>query len=232
MFAAPALLQRFRAFTFLISSIGLSICASSAQSAVITYATPKNSSINGQPVSAEVSVETLGNTIQLVLTNKQANPTNSTQCLSGVQFRLSTGQTSGTVMTSSAMERIIGNGTYTDGGFVETGWTLARAGSDLLLDDSQGAPKHTIIGPSNLANPYASGSSALNDNSHNPYLANSATFTLSVPGVTAASSIKSVAFQFNTSDCSTIPGVVVPEPVEFALLATTSLVISRRRRAA
>src|SRR5262249_5528632 len=49
---------------------------------------------------------------------------------------------------------------------------------------------------------------------HNPFLAESATFTLNVPGVTSASSISAVKFQFGTTDGSNqVTGEDPPDPV-------------------
>jgi len=234
MSALPAL-RRGRCALILLASIFSFACVLPARAAVITYGTPGGSSTGGQPVSAEVTFTTSTNLLQVTLTNKQADPTSAVQCLSGLRFHLSTGQTSGSLTSSSGTDRTVNNDdTYTDGGTVTTGWLLATVASDLMLDDLGGdSPEHTIVGPPNGSNLYPSGNSSIKNGSHNPHLAPTATFSLNVPGVTAASTISSVVFQFNTSAGNNVSGIIVPEPAGLSILGVASLMgLARTRRPA
>jgi len=185
-------------------------------------------------VDAQVSFTTSANAVQIVLQNDQADPKSAVECLSGLQFHLSTGQTSGGLTRSSGFDRsIMGNGSYSDGANpVSSGWLLQSAGSDLKLNDlGSDSPLHTIVGPPNGSNVYANGNPSIKNGPHNPHLAPSVSFTLNVPGVTAASTISSVVFQFNTSAGNNVTGVVaVPEPASAGIIGLCSIGACARRR--
>ena len=68
---------------------------------------------------------------------------------------------------------------------------------------------------------------------HNPFLSESATFFLNVPGVTADSTINSAMFSFGTTagvDVHGVHGEIVPEPATLSLLAFGGLAMLRRRK--
>ena len=120
-------------------------------------------------------------------------------------------------------------GGYSDGAVISTGWALSTSGSDLYLDrlGQPQANRNTIIGPPGGTNAYANANPSITGNSHNSHLGLSATFTLNVPGVTSASSISAVTFQFNTGYGSTLPGV--PEPTSTTAVALMLAALSRLR---
>jgi hypothetical protein len=124
------------------------------------------------------------------------------------------------------------NGTYIDGAIVATGWSLSTVGSDLKLNllGNPTAPDHTIIGPPNGANLYANANPSVNNGVHSPFFGLSASFTLSVPGVTAASTISGSVFQFNTGPGNTVPGTDIPEPIALTATAGIGMLAMRRRR--
>ncbi len=201
----------------------LSVSISYAQ----TFTTPAGSQINGLPVSAQAdfTIDGIADTISITLSNLQANPTGVAQSLSDIGFVLSSGQTSGTLSSSSGIERAIAsNGTYTDGSSVATGWALTNnfsfgsfgTGLELSVLGTPMAPTHTIIGPPNTSNVYSSANSSIAGNgSHNPFFGQSATFTLSVPGIDSTTAISFVQFSFNTSVGDTVN---IPEPTSLLLL--------------
>jgi hypothetical protein len=170
------------------------------------------------------------------LENVQTDPTSAVQCLSGLLFSIDTGQTTGTITSSTATERSVNNnnpGGYADGATGPANWGLGTSGSMLWLDrlTQPNASEYTIVGPPNGSNAYANANSSVTNNPHNPHIGLSASFVLNVPGVTAASTINAVTFQFNTSYGSTVVGEVVPEPTTVAALAPLLVaVVGRRRR--
>ena len=214
------------------------LSAGSLQASIITYNTPANSSTGGQPVSAQATFTTGTDSITVVLKNLQANPTSVVQNLSDLLFTVSTGQKSGSISSSSGLERTVAkNNTYSDGAIVDTGWSLTTQGSSLYLNvlGTKIGPAHLIIGPPGGAT-YANANGSIAGNGpHNPFLAESATFVLNVPGVTSASSISAVTFSFGTTEGANEVVGVVPEPATLALAASglavmLGVAMARRRR--
>jgi hypothetical protein len=86
--------------------------------------------------------------------------------------------------------------TYTLGSTVAAGWVYSQPSSTQgLLDDLNGTghagPKHLIIGPPDGSNTYsaANDSIAKTGGPHNPFLNQTATFEVSGPGITAATTV-------------------------------------------
>jgi hypothetical protein len=216
-----------------ILGMALLACATVSQAALISYTTAPGANFAGQPVSAKATFTTSANQIVVLLENLQADPTAAVQCLSGLKFQVSTGESIGTLSSSSGTERTINDnsvGGYTVGALVSTGWGLSTSGSDLWLDrlSQPNASKYTIIGPPNGSNAYANGNPSINGGSHNPHLGLNATFTLIVPGVTGASSISAVTFQFNTAYGSEQTGDA-PEPGSAVIAGLMLAALSSRR---
>jgi hypothetical protein len=93
-----------------------------------------------------------------------------------------------------------------------------------------------IIGPPGGAT-YANANGSIAGNKpHNPFLNQSATFTITAPNVTAATTITGVVFSFGTTEGAVlIPGALVPEPSSLVLGSVGlglvgSIGLYRRRR--
>src|SRR6266852_1034225 len=92
------------------------LLAPAAEGSISTYYITAGTTVGGQPVSATATFTTSANDIQISLTNLQNNPTSVIQNLSDLAFTLSTGQTSGSLLSSSALERSVNsNGTFSNG---------------------------------------------------------------------------------------------------------------------
>jgi MYXO-CTERM domain-containing protein len=116
---------------------------------------------------------------------------------------------------------VAADGTFTDAGTVSpTHWALQTSGAQLLLNDlTGGQPKQTLIGLPNSSGVYSNANGSIAGNGpHNPFLFGPITFTLTVPGVTAASTITEVTFSFGTTVGQDVAGIV-PEPASATLIA-------------
>jgi PEP-CTERM motif len=221
----------------LLPAVLLGLAAQSANASVTFFNTPDGSLAGGQPVNATATFTTGADTVTVVLTNLQANPTSVVQSLSDLFFTLNTGENSGTISSSSAQEvTIAADGSFVLGGVVATGWGLQTSGAALLLNDLGFAgPAHTLIGPPGGATYAAANASIAGNGPHNPFLNQTATFNLNVPGVTADSFVNSATFSFGTVAGENVPGVETPEPASLALmgigLGSMGLISLGRRRA-
>ena len=225
------------------SAVTAALLAASLPAATITYTAVGTA--GGQPVNASAIFTTGLNSVSITINNNLNDPTSVVQAISDLLFTISTGQNTGTISSSSGVERTINsNGTYTLGSPVSTGWSLTTQGSSLYLNVLGTAigPAHLIIGGPNASNVYASaGGSIAGNSAHNPFLSSGTTFSLNVPGVTAASTITAAQFSFGTTAGVTVNGTaaggggdVIPEPGTLTLigLGAAALGLVRFRRQA
>lgn len=199
--------------------------ASSAEASTSTYVIPGGTTVGGEPVSATATFVTSANELQITLTNLQNNPTNVIQGLSDLAFTFSTGQTTGSLLSSSALERTInGDGTFTNGATVSTGWELETSGTGLRLHVLGTAigPAHVLIGGPGAGNLYSNANGSIAGNGpHNPFLTGTATFDIQIIGLIASSIVNTATFSFGTTEGNNVPGVPgVPGPATILLLAS------------
>jgi len=228
------------------ASLALALCAAPAAEAIsVTFGTPSGSSVGDGPVSAtaEFTIDPIADTIAIVLKNLQVNPKSVGTNLSDLFFTVSTGQTSASLLGSGGIERNVGvDGTFSDGAApVAAGWALSNVGSRFHLDVLAGAgavgPAHTILGPPDAGGVYSNANDSIAGNDpHNPFLAEQASFLLSIPGLIDTSTISEATFSFGTASGVEVTGTLVdvPEPTTMLLWATTlgggALVRWRRSR--
>jgi PEP-CTERM motif len=220
------------------------LCAFGASAATITY-TAVGTSSGGNMENASATFTTSLNSIHVTLDNFLSNPKTVAQNISDLFFTLSTGQTSGTLTSSSGREvTVASSGSYTLGPTVSTGWTLTSSGGSLLLEvlGTSTAPTHTIIGPSDngtyVGGSYSNANSSIAGNSsHNPFLKNTVSFDLMVIGVTNLTTVTGATFSFGTAAGNNLAGVAtVPEPSSASLLLLAAgsfggfLLLRRRNR--
>jgi hypothetical protein len=213
------------------------ITISSAHADTFTFTTPPGSSTSG-PVNASATFVTGAGTVTITLSDLQANPTDVAQLISGFDFVLDSGATTGTLGSQAgpAIDPLInigGGGAVTFPSGSPNHWKLnSLGGGGFQLNDlSGGQPSDLIIGPggpSGYTN--ANGSIAANG-PHNPFINQTATFVVDITGVTVDTQVESADFLFGTSDTrpviqgtpttSSTPLSSVPEPTSVLLLGST-----------
>jgi hypothetical protein len=222
--------------TFLLAGIALAGLAlgsvvAPVHAGSITYVTPPGSTVPpspGQPVSASATFTTSLHSLTIVLTDLLANPKDVGQLLSDLSFTLGNGGSLTGASLSSSSGQVItvaSNGTFTAGPTVATGWVPTLGGTSGHLDDLVGTghagPAHTIIGPPGPGGTYSAVNNSIKGNGpHNPFLNQSATFTITGAGITADTTITSATFSFGTASGVTVAGVSVPEPSAVVICLT------------
>ena len=224
-----------------VVSLGLlvvfALVASSVKADTV-FLTPAGSTLGGSPVNASATFNQSGNILTITLQNLQANPTSVIQAISGFRFTVATG--SGTLTSSSGDHiDIATNGTFSNLGVSTTDWSLSSSGGDYFLNGlGPSGPDQTIIGAPNGSGVYSNANGSIaGNNPHNPFLNQSATFSVTIPGLPANAVITNVVFQFGTGTDSVPggPGVPVPEPASMfllgsGLLGVRSFIRGRRKK--
>jgi hypothetical protein len=205
-----------------------------AGASVITISTPTDTAFSGLPVKAFAQFTTAADELTVVLGNLQADPRGVVQCLSGLLISLSSGQTSGALTWSQGTPRWVQkSGAYTDDPVADTGWQVSTTSSQLYLHvlGVEAGPAFTLLGPPATSGSYDDANNSITGNSaHNPFLAEQATYRISIPGLTAEANVTVATFVFGTASGN---DVTVPEPATAAMLALGAgvAVLHRRRRA-
>jgi len=191
----------------------------------VTFFTPSGSTTSGGPVSDQVSFTTMAGSLVITLTNLWPNPTDVAQLLSDLSFTLSNGSLAGSSLGSSSGQEITvaGNGSFTLDGTVSTGWAYSFTGTTSGLLNVLGAagPEHLIIGPPGGTTYSNANGSIAGNMAHNPFLNQTAMFTVTGGGITADTTITGATFSFGTTPGITVVGTVVPEPRTTGLMIST-----------
>lgn len=184
--------------------------------------------------------------LTVVVNDNVVNPTDVAQNLSALSFTFAGGTGGSLTGASSPALRVVNSGgTFTDAAGPTTvagvGWVYSTSSNTYLLDVLSGTghagPAHTIIGSPNSSNLYSAANGSIVGGPHDPFLANSATFTFAFTGGVDANTVLSgVNFQFGTTDKTLVAGVLqTPEPSAVFLtafgFAGLLFFASRRRRA-
>jgi hypothetical protein len=224
-----------------------------ARASTITFVTPGGSSVGDGPVDASATFTTSAGTLTIALQDLLNNPTSVGQTLNGVNFKLSDGDTVGSLSSQTGTRRTVtgtGPGQYTDDASTPYPTSLLwnyyggqnsngspTPGVDEVTSLGNMAAKPTIIGGPDSNNAYSAANGSITSGTHDPFLAGTVTVVLNIPSVDASTTISSMNFLFGTSEGEgTVPGFAIPEPSTLALavagLSATSLggILRLRRR--
>jgi hypothetical protein len=204
------------------------LAVAGARADSFTFLTPSGSSTSGGAVDASAIFVTGDGTIGITLTDLQANPRDVAQLISDLDFTLSNGAASGTLASSSGQQITVNSGgTYTLGNTGSTGWGLNDNVNGGLQLDALGyvGPAGLIIGPPGAGEKYSKANGSITKKAHNPFLNQTATFTVDISGVTMNTAIDSAVFSFGTTPgedlvTGTPSTPVIPEPPSLLLLGT------------
>ncbi len=231
--------------------IALGFSATPAHASSITFITPSGATTSGGAVDASATFTTSVGSLEIQLTDLEANPKSVAQALSGLSFTVAHGSLVGATLTTSSGQLItIGkDGKFTLGSTGSTGWSFAASGGGAsgMLDVLGGkpGPAHLIIGPPSNGGTYSNANGSIAGNGpHNPFINETATFTITGQGITADTTITGATFAFGTTTGADLVGGVrlvhgaaVPEPSSvilsasgFGILAVLGFCRSRRRQ--
>jgi PEP-CTERM motif-containing protein len=188
------------------------------------FVTPTGATTGGGPVNASANFTTSTGQVAISLSNLQANPTDVAQLISDLTFTLSGGITTGTLTTSSAsFINVAGNGTTSSAGSGATGWGLDPGTLHLNVLNFSAGPSALIIGPPGAGGVYTAANGSIADNGpHNPFINQTASFTIVNAAITAQTTVTGATFSFGTTAGINVPGVPttpVPEPSTVTLFA-------------
>jgi hypothetical protein len=218
---------------FAVMLIVVSSCCATANT--VTYITPMGSMQGGENVNASAAFTTNTNTITIDLTNllTAAQVHAAGQNISDLQFTISNAFT-GTVGDANrsytgTLVDVDASGNVSPGSGTLNGWDFSNTGSTFLLEELGSAQgnNQTIIGGAG-ASSYPGANSSITNGSHDPFIQGTAHFTLTVAGVTSATTITSTIFSFGTDTGNNTTGILspVPEPRAIGLLLASGILIA------
>ncbi len=208
----------------------------------IIWMTPSGSTTSGGNVQATCDFTLSNNTVSLLLSNLEGNVISDSQTISGITFSVTSAAGSGALTTfNSGNISTIDTGTsnYTAGvSDALTRWMATESGTTIGLTTlTGGQPNRLIIGPDNMGGfdpnvgQYTNANPSVSN--HNPNVLGTASFAITVPGVTSASQISGVSFKFGTASTpESVTGQVVPEPstlMSLFIAAIVGLFVARRK---
>lgn len=159
--------------------------------------------VAGSPIDVSYTLVASANTITLTLNNLEADPSSVIQGISGFSFNVSHGSTSGaTTVNTGKIIDVAGDGTFTTPTSDPLlGWGISQSGLNVHLSS---LPQYLIIGgPDTGTGKYddANGSIAANPG-HNPFVYETATFTITDSGVNADTTFSDIVLYFGTTPTS------------------------------
>ena len=223
-------MKRLKALICLALAVGFS---STALAGSFTFTTGAGSTDSaGDPVSAQAVFVTGNGTLSITLSNLLVNQKDVGQNISDLFFTLNNSAlTSGTIGTDGpdALVNVASNGTASSAGTGPSGWLLFFGSGKFLLNGLGGAtfvPSHTILGAPGPGGVYSNANGSIaGNNPHNPFINQTATWTLNITGITANTIVTAAIFSFGTTAGNNVPGVPpsVPDGGTAGMLLGASL---------
>lgn len=197
------------------------ISAPAFSSTTYSYATPGNSVVDHEDVSADALFTLSKGTLSITLSNTQNNIKDLNQALDGLTFDLSDSLKNANMSVSATEGWISSKGALTTKTVTSTDWKLAptKTGAGDIYDQFVLGfiPVDTILP---LQSSYLSADSSIKGNwFDNPFLVGPVTFTITDSSLSSWTSLSNVDFDFVGNSCGdpSVRGVLTPEPVSFAL---------------
>jgi hypothetical protein len=186
-------------------------------------------SADGHPVSGSAEFTLGAGTATVKLTNSTTTTRDAGELFTGLDFNLG-GLTPSLTSKTGIKRTVAGGGAFTDTGSAQNlSWSLVSLGSGNYQLKFNPDAMDAILGPPTGGSYSGANSSIKGNPGHNPFVAETATFVLSVPGLTANASIGAMKFRFGTA----LEAALVPEP-SCALVAGCALLsllgVVRRKR--
>jgi hypothetical protein len=188
-------------------------------------------SVGGHPVSgtADVTLNAGADTVTVKLTNTTAPTHDAGGLFTGLDFTL--GGLTPTMTSDTGIQRTIaGSGAFSDTGAAHNlSWSLQSHGSGVFELNFNPDAKDAIVGPP-TAGTYSGANGSIKGNpGHNPFVAQTATFVFSVPGLEANTPLAVRRFLYGTGP-GPANGIIIPEPATGILLAWLLIGLALRRR--
>lgn len=217
-------------------------CAATVLAASLLIASPapaafylfSGNSSDGHAVSGSANFTLGAGTVTVQLTNTTTTTLDAGELFSGIDF--SFGGLVPTLATATGIQRTVGsNGSFTDTGIAQNlSWSLESLGSGLFQLNFNPNAKDSIIGPPTAGSYSGANGSIKDNNGHNPFAAQTATFVLDVPGLNANSPLNVSTFRYGTT-LAPATGTITstPEPATWmvwgGILAAAAVAFGYRR---
>jgi hypothetical protein len=213
--------------------IGSLLLASQLPASQFLFSTPSGATNGTTPVAATALFTTSNGQLQITVQNTELDLLSESAALAEMTFQVSSILTSPGMTSSAEFATVKSNGSYSTSGPSSTGWTLTENSYTMTICDAcTSHPVHTMIGPPKTrtgrytdANNTIDGSAA-----NNPFLWESAAYTISSGALTMDVKITNVKFYFGAvagqGEVNGIGGEELPEPSTTPLVAGGALLLA------
>ena len=193
--------------------------------------------------------DTTAGTVSVTLDNTTSETYAAGDLMQGVSFNIATGAGAGSLSSatyssvSGNLINVASNGSYSTAGAAtltgtngvtgSSAWQLASTASSLTLKTSSA---DTVIGSPTGGNYSAANGSIKGNGPHNPFLQDSPTFVLDLPGIVGASNVDVTwaTIYYTTGGVQTTTringGTPLPEPAALSLLGLPAIGLLLRKR--